>query len=81
MNAKTAISRMNEPKEWMENDWFSCQINFIDPKTNEEDEASFDVNCSSSAWRDKLLILWDNFRKENNLPENCVADAWSTVAG
>lgn len=80
MTAEVAISRMNEPTEWMEGTIFSCQINFYNNEDKEqEDETSFDIDCTHPNWRDELLALWNDFRKENNLPENCVTDAWATV--
>ena len=78
--AKERINMMNEPKEYMIGDIFACQINFINPENNKEDETSFDIDCSKSNWKDTLLSLWEDFRKENNLPENCVTDAWSTLS-
>ena len=78
--AEVAIRRMNEPTEWMEGTIFSCQINFLNHEdTEHEDETSFDIDCSKPGWRDELLSLWEDFRKENNLPKDCVTDAWSTV--
>ena len=82
MTAEEAIGRMNEPTEWMEGTVFACQINFYNPEDTDcehEDETSFDVDCSKPGWRDELLALWNEFRKENNLPERCVSDAWSTL--
>ena len=80
MTAKEAISRMNEPTECMGGTIFSCQINFYNNENKEqEDETSFDIDCTQSNWRDELLACWKEFRKENNLPENCVTDAWATV--
>lgn len=80
MTAKEAISRMNEPTECMEGAIFSCQINFYNNENKEhEDETSFDIDCTQSNWRDELLACWEEFRKENNLPENCVTDAWATI--
>lgn len=80
MTAEVAISRMNEPTEWMEGSIFSCQINFYNQYDNEyEDETSFDIDCTQPNWRDELLACWEEFRKENDLPEDCVTDAWATV--
>ena len=80
MNIKDAIRRMNEPTEWMEGTIFSCQINFYNNEDKErEDETSFDIDCTQPNWRDELLALWNNFRKENYLLEDCVTDAWSTL--
>ncbi len=78
MTAKEAIHRMSEPTEWMVGTIFACQINFYNNE-NKEDETSFDIDCTQSNWRNELLECWEEFRKENNLPENCVTDAWATV--
>lgn len=78
MKIETAVARMNEPTEWMVGKWFSCQVNFNNPDLEFEDETSFDIDCTNSNWRNELIELWDEFRKENNLPEDCVTDTWST---
>lgn len=80
MTAEMAIRRMNEPTEWIHGTILTCQINFINNE-NREDETSFEfkINDTQKYWRDELLSCWEEFRKENNLKENCVIDAWSSV--
>lgn len=78
--AEVAISHMVDPTEFMDGNIFSCQIVFWDAEEKQEDETSFDIDCSKEGWRDELLELWNDFREENGLPEDCVTDAWATVA-
>jgi len=76
--AKKIILKMNNPMQWMDGTVFSYQINFYN-NDGYEDETSFDVDCRQFDWRDELLELWDEFRKENNLPEECFIDVWVTT--
>ena len=82
MTGREAIERMNEPKEFMKGDIFNLVINFwnhTNPPGFEWDEVDFTVDCSKPEWRNELLALWEDFRKENNLPERIVEEAWSTL--
>ena len=80
MTAKMAIGKMGEPTEYMEGSVFACQINFFNNENGgREDETSFDIDCTQPNWRDELLICWEEFCVENNLPEDCVIDAWATT--
>ena len=78
MTAEMVIRRMNNPTEWVHSTIFTCQICFKNTE-NRDDETSFDIDCTQKYWRDELLSCWEEFRKENNLPEDCVTDAWFTV--
>lgn len=81
MNAREAIRRMENPKRSLKGDTFSIQINFYNEEAIDDiDETSFDIDCSKETWRDELLGLWEDFRKENGLPENCVTEAWAAPA-
>lgn len=80
MTAVDAIQRMGDPTEWFSMPVLSCQIDFLNCENgNQEDETSFDIDCSQPNWRDELLSCWEEFRKENKLPDNCVTGAWATV--
>jgi len=74
ITAEAAISQMGNPTKWMKGNIFSCQIIYYQPT-----EVSFDVDCTQPNWRDELLALWEKYRKDNFLPEECVAEAWATV--
>ena len=78
--ARTIICRMNEPTEWMKGNIFSCQIDFNNPNVvGDEDETSFDLDCSNAGWREELLQLWIHFCEENNFEIDSITDAWSTI--
>lgn len=80
MLAIEAIKRMNDPRQWMMGNWFLCQIDFNDSfDPLEESEVSFKIDCSNENWRDELLKLWEDYRNEKKLPEDCVTEAWATL--
>ena len=74
MTAEMAMMRMDDPTKFPICTNFVCWICFKNNE-NRDDETSFDVDCTQKYWRDELLSCWEDFRKENNLPEDCVTDA------
>ena len=77
MTIENAIARTNNPTEWIDGNVFSFQIVF--ENENHIDETSFDVDCTTSTWRDEIVELWKEFAKENNINENSVIEIWSTL--
>lgn len=81
MDAKEAVRRMDGPGEWMTGKMFSCRFTFLGGTDGREAKSvSFELDCSVPGWRDRLLALWENYRKAAGLPEDCVIDAWSAPA-
>lgn len=81
MDAEEAVRRMNGPGEWMTGKMFSCQFTFLGSTDGREVKSvSFVLDCSLPGWRDRLLALWEDYRKAASLPEDCVIDAWSAPA-
>lgn len=82
MNIVEAVRQIDNPKRWLEGDWFSVQVVFENSETYDGyDETSFDIDCSqpNDQWRDDIVSLWNGFADENNFPRKSVVEVWATV--
>ena len=54
---------------------YECFVVFHNENGN-DDETTFDVDCSNIKWRDDVCELWMEFAKENNFDVNGVFDVY-----
>ncbi len=77
MEIKDAVSRMNEPTEWLRGKWFDIHIEYI---SNDEKRIIFYLrDCTKNGWRKEIIDLWEEFRIKRGLPKDCVCDAWAAL--
>lgn len=54
---------------------YECFVVFYNENGN-DDETTFDVDCSNIKWRDDVCEQWMEFTKENNFDVNGVFDVY-----